>query len=288
MTEKVLIFGSGWLGNKFKKFLPQSRLSKIDIANPKEVCEILDCIRPDIVINAAGKTGGKPNDPPENIDWCEVHKEETRRSNVLGPIVLADACVERGVYLVHLSSGCIFDGESPIPGGWKESDFPNPVSYYSQTKVEAEYRLLNLDAQILIVRLRMPVDSQPSPRNLITKLARYPKVIDVVNSVTVVDDFLEATVRLGYCGQTGIFNVTNPAPVRHREIMEWYRELVNPDHCCKMITVEQMYDKNLATARRSNCILNTDKLSGVGITLPDSEIRIRECLREYKNYLKPS
>ena len=70
--------------------------------------------------------------------------------------------------------------------------------------------------------------------------------------------------------------------------MEWYRELVNPDHCCKMITVEQMYDKNLATARRSNCILNTDKLSGVGITLPDSEIRIRECLREYKNYLKPS
>jgi dTDP-4-dehydrorhamnose reductase len=42
---------------------------------------VLDEVKPDVVINAAGKTG-KPN-----VDWCEDHKEETLRSNDTGPLV---------------------------------------------------------------------------------------------------------------------------------------------------------------------------------------------------------
>ena len=277
-----MIFGArGWLAQKFNCFLSGSVLSTVDIIEGRHVAEALDSMKPDFVINAAGKTG-RPN-----IDWCEEHKEETRRSNVLGPVILAKACLERGIYLTHLSSGCIFNGEPPHSGGWKEIDIPNPVSYYGHTKVEAELRLLNLDAQILIVRLRMPIDNQPDSRNLITKLARYPKVIDVVNSVTVAKDFLKVTSLLMKQRQTGVFNVTNPTPVRHREIMEWYQEIVDPGHHYEMITMEQMYKQGLAKAGRSNCILNTDKLGRVGIVLPDAATQIRECLKEYKNYLKP-
>lgn len=276
MSQKIIIFGArGWLAKKFANFLPGATLTAVNIADPSQVDSILDNVRPDVVINAAGKTG-RPN-----IDWCEDHKVETYYSNVTGPIVLAELCSKRRIYMVHLSSGCIFDGESPHPGGWTETDVPGPVSYYGETKVRSEFHLLNSEGNILILRLRMPVDKEPGIRNLITKLAKYPQVINVVNSVTVVDDFLVATVQLVEQRQTGIFNVVNPVPVRHREILEWYRELVEPAHSYEMITVERMYEQGLAKAGRSNCVLNTDKLARAGIFLPDAPEAIRNCLREY-------
>lgn len=273
---KILIFGAkGWLANKLAGFLDNAHLASVDIAKPRDVAMALDLVKPDVVINAAGKTG-RPN-----IDWCEDHKAETYYSNVTGAVVLAKACSERNIYFVHLSSGCIFEGESPFPGGWTEEDVPNPVSYYGQTKVEAEFRLLDMDGKILMIRLRMPVDKEPGIRNLITKITRYPKVIDVINSVTVVDDLLNATAYLVDCQHTGIFNVVNPVPVRHREILEWYRELVDPNHSYETITVEQMYEQGLAKAGRSNCVLSTEKLENTGIKLPDAPEAIKNCLREY-------
>lgn len=276
MNQKILIFGTkGWLANKLAGFLNNATLASVDIAKPRDVAVAMDLVKPDVVINAAGKTG-RPN-----IDWCEDHKAETYYSNITGAVVLAKACSERNIYLVHLSSGCIFDGESPFPGGWTEEDIPNPVSYYGQTKVEAEFRLLDIDGKILIIRLRMPVDKEPGIRNLITKITRYPKVIDVINSVTVVDDLLNTTAYLVDCQHTGVFHVVNPVPVRHQEILEWYRELVDPNHSHEMITVEQMYEQGLAKAGRSNCVLNTEKLARTGIFLPDAPEAIRNCLREY-------
>ena len=280
MSQKILIFGArGWLANKFAASLPGATLTAVNIADPSQVDSILGNVRPDVVINAAGKTGNP------NIDSCETDRARTFLSNVTGPLVLAEACAKRRIHMVHLSSGCIFDGESPSPGGWTETDVPNPVSYYGETKVQAEFRLLDRPGDTLIIRLRMPVDGQPGPRNLITKLAKYPQVIDVVNSVTVVDDFLAATIQLMEQRQTGIFNVTNPVPVRHREILEWYRELVDSAHSYEMITVEQMYEQGLVKAGRSNCVLNTDKLARAGIFPTDAPDAIRNRLREYAKVL---
>src|SRR5260221_525042 len=70
--------------------------------------------RPRAVVNAAGKTG-RPN-----VDWCEGHKAETQRVNVGGALLVAEVCGAAGVHLVHLGSGCIFNGPSPSPGGWRE------------------------------------------------------------------------------------------------------------------------------------------------------------------------
>ena len=280
MSQKILIFGArGWLANKFAGSLPGATLTAVNIADPSQVDSILGNVRPDVVINAAGKTG-KPN-----IDSCETDRARTFLSNVTGPVVLAEACSKRRIYMVHLSSGCIFDGESPSPGGWTEIDVPNPVSCYGRSKVDGDFGLMNSGAKVLIERIRMPIDSKPYGRNLITKLVKYPQVIDVVNSVTVVDDLLAATIQLMEQRQTGIFNVTNPVPVRHQEILEWYREFVDPNHSYEMITVEQMYEQGLAKARRSNCVLNTKKLKDAGIKLPNAPEAIRNCLREYAKAL---
>lgn len=274
--QKILIFGPGWIGHRFKDYLG-AELSSVDITDKNAVQRELELNMPEIVINTAGKTG-KPN-----IDWCEEHKIETIDSNITGALVLLKECTDRKIRLVHLSSGCIFSGASPKTSGFTEEDAPNPVSFYSWTKMMADEALKKFPT--LIVRLRMPVDSFPSQRNLITKLAGYKNVIDVENSITIIEDFLYAVKVLIEKGKTGIYNITNPNPVRHTEILQWYKEIVDPEHSYKLISAEELITKGLAKAGRSNCILNTEKLEKEGIHLRDSKSAIMECLKEYKKHL---
>lgn len=274
--QKILIFGPGWIGHRFKDYLG-AELSSVNITDKNAVQRELELNMPNVVINTAGKTG-KPN-----IDWCEEHKLETIDSNITGALVLLKECIDRNILLVHLSSGCIFSGTSPKPGGFTEEDKPNPVSFYSWTKMMADNVLKKFPT--LIVRLRMPIDSIPSPRNLITKIASYKDVIDVENSITIIDDFLYAVKTLIEKKKTGIYNITNPKPVRHKDILEWYKEIVDPNHAYNLITADELFSKGLVKAGRSNCILNTSKLEKEGIYLRDSKTAIIECLKEYKKHI---
>ena len=275
--SKILIFGAGWLGYKFRDYL-NAKISLVDITNKKSVENELDLHKPEIVINTAGKTG-RPN-----IDWCEEHKIETVNSNITGALVLLKACLDRGIYLVHLSSGCIFTGESPSKNGFTEDDAPNPVSFYSWSKAKADEILEKFPT--LILRIRMPIDKEPNPRNLITKLASYPMVIDVENSITIVDDLLLTTKEIINRRKTGIYNVVNPVPIKHREIMEMYKQIVNLNHGYTLISPEQLITKGLAKARRSNCILSIKKLEKEGINLQTSYEGIKKCMIAYKEQLK--
>lgn len=278
--KRVLIFGGdGWLAQKFYKnlwgygFESWRAPRDIDVCYSTSVERVIEEVRPDIIINAAGKTG-RPN-----IDWCETHREETWRSNVLGPKVLAEVCKARSILMVHLSSGCIFDGSSPNLNGFTEEDIPNPVSYYGETKVEGENVLKGYP--VLIQRLRMPIDKYPDPRNLITKLAKYGKVIDVINSITIVDDFVSATARLMHLERTGIYHIVNPGPVKHKDILSWYKEIVDHGHSYELIRSEELLSMGLAKTGRSNCILSTAKLLKEKIYLPTADWSIRYCLIRY-------
>jgi 3,5-epimerase/4-reductase len=93
----------------------------------------LDRIQPSHVLNAAGITG-RPN-----IDWCEDHKPETMRVNVLGTLNLADLCNMKGIHCTVYATGCIFkydEAHSLGSGiGFTEEDTPNfDGSFYSKTK----------------------------------------------------------------------------------------------------------------------------------------------------------
>lgn len=273
--QKIIVFGPGWLGYKFKDYF-NAHLSEADITEKNAIDEVLQRESPDVVINTAGKTG-RPN-----IDWCEEHKAETVHSNITGPLILLNSCLSRNIRLVHLSSGCIFNGAPPRPEGFNEEDKPNPVSFYSWSKATVDEVLKRFP--VLILRLRMPVDNKPHQRNLITKLSHYPKVMDVKNSITIIDDLLHVTKELIDKNKTGIFNIVNPGAIKHRDIMKWYKEIVDPKHDCQLVTEEEFIKEGLTKTGRSNCILDTGKLTRVGITLQNAEERILECLHEYKKH----
>lgn len=275
MNKKILIFGkNGWLAQKFNDFFDNSQISEVDITDLSAINAELDSIKPDIVINAAGKTG-RPN-----IDWCEDNDKETLIANVIGPRNLSRACSKRNIYWVHLSSGCIFQGLGPKDKGFTENDLATPPSWYSWTKYFADQFLK--DKPVLIIRLRLPIDVVPNPRNLINKLIKYPKVIDDKNSVTVVPDLLRAVKELIEVKATGIYNVVNPGIISPAEIMSIYKKIVDPNHKFEVIQTEQLYKQGLASAARSNCYLNTNKLQAQGIKLKDINQRIVEIIKEYK------
>ena len=275
VKEKILIFGrGGWLAKRFNEFFENSEISDVDITDLKAIRRELGKKEPDVVINAAGRTG-RPN-----IDWCEEHNKETATSNIVGPLILSDVCRERSIYWVHLGSGCIFQGNGPNGKGFKEDDEPGPLSFYSWTKYWGDS--VSKNSPVLILRLRMPVDNRPHSRNLIDKLRKYDKVWNLQNSITVVPDFLKAAKQLIEKKRTGIYHVVNPGTIGPAEIMELYQQRVNPNHRFTIISEEELYEKGLAKARRSNCVLNTDKLKEEGIKLKPIKERIAELLREYK------
>lgn len=273
---KTLIFGSkGYMGGYFRKLYPDAVCPSVDIADQQAVEKCLDAEKPDVVINCAGKSG------VPNVDWCETHKEETIRSNVQGPLVLLDACAKRKIYWVHLSSGCIYEGDNE-GRGFSEEDAPNYFgSFYSRTKAWSDQMLKEFP--VLQLRLRMPFDGTHEVRNLLMKLKKYSRLLDEKNSITHVPDMLSVAEQLIAKRVTGIFNVVNPGLISPFEIMSLYKEVVDPQHVFERLSLEDL--SQVVVASRSNCLLNTDKLSTLGITLPPVEQAMRTALTEFAKSL---
>lgn len=274
MGKNIVVFGAGFLGTRLSRDLAGATLSRVDITDPAAVDRVLADFAPSAVVNAAGKTG-KPN-----VDWCDVNQVATYKSNVTGPMVLAEACAKHATHLVHLGSGCIFYGDSPTPGGWLENDYANPSAFYSRCKYAADLVLAQLP-NVATLRLRMPIDSEPGPRNLISKLASYKQVVDVENSVTVVEDLVSVVAGVIERRASGVFHATNPGTMRHRELLAIYRELVSPSHQTEFIGESDLVRRGLASRARSNCILASPRLSAIGLEMRPITVALRDVMTKF-------
>jgi len=273
---KILIIGKGYVGKRCHDAWSDSVLSTERINSKEDVLKLLDEHKPDAVLNAAG-VRGKPN-----VDWCETHQLETILGNTKLPITIAEACQDRGVYLLHIGSGCIFYGDSPHEDKkWREEDMGNPTEVtYSRTKWAADLVLSTLP-NLGIARIRMPIDYIPSSQNMIDKLITYPKVIDVENSVTIVDDMVDVFRQLMERKSKGIFHVTNPGTLKHREIVSLYEELVDPNHTNEWISNEDLVKQGLATKGRSNNFLASENLAKIGIEMREVNEAMRDTMVKY-------
>jgi dTDP-4-dehydrorhamnose reductase len=271
---KTLIFGPGYLGTLLATALPGATLSRVNILDRDAVRGELRTHGATHVVNCAGKTG-RPN-----VDWCEDHQVETYRGNVEGPLALAEVCAGENAYLLHMGSGCIFYGDAPTSGGWREDDFANPTSFYSRTKYAADLVLSRLP-HVGIARLRMPIGDRPDPRNLITKLAGYKRIVDVENSVSVVSDLIDVTRQLLEKRATGIFHATNPGTMKHRDLIRLYQELVDPSHRPEFISEDELLGSGLVKKGRSNCILASPRLAELGIHMRPVEEALRATMTAY-------
>ncbi|KAH7300439.1 hypothetical protein KP509_24G062900 [Ceratopteris richardii] len=259
---KFLIYGrTGWigglLGDACKKQGIEYEYGSGRLENRSSLEADIERVKPTHVLNAAGLTG-RPN-----VDWCESHKTETVSVNVVGTLSLADVCLQHDLLLVNFATGCIFeyDDSHPLGSGigFREEDTPNFTgSFYSKTKAMVEELLKNY-SNVCTLRVRMPISSDLSnPRNFITKITRYQKVVDIPNSMTVLDEMVPIAIEMAKRNLTGIWNFTNPGVVSHNEILEMYRKCIDPKFQWTNFSLEEQ--AKVIIAPRSNNELDASKL----------------------------
>ncbi|URD98291.1 RmlD substrate binding domain [Musa troglodytarum] len=259
---KFLIYGrTGWIGGLLGKLCGKQGIpyeyGRGRLEERSHLILDIQNVKPSHVFNAAGVTG-RPN-----VDWCESHKQETIRTNVVGTLTLADVCRENGLLLMNYATGCIFEYDAQHPEGsgigYKEEDKPNFTgSFYSKTKAMVEELLKEFD-NVCTLRVRMPISSDLSnPRNFITKISRYNKVVNIPNSMTVLDELLPISIEMAKRNCRGIWNFTNPGVVSHNEILEMYKSYIDPSFKWTNFTLEEQ--AKVIVAPRSNNEMDASKL----------------------------
>ena len=112
---------------------------------------------------------------------------------------------------------------------------------------------------VLQLRLRMPIDDDLlNPRNFIYKIANDDKVVNVPNSMTVLNELVPLAIDGALNKLTGIYNFTNPGVISHNEVLQLYRDYCDSDFTWKNFTLEEQ--SKILAAPRSNNMLDTKKL----------------------------
>ncbi|MDD5476659.1 MAG: sugar nucleotide-binding protein [Candidatus Omnitrophica bacterium] len=270
MNKNILILGKGFIGQRLQRELNcEIDGSMINCFSDAE--KLIKKYNPKIIINCIGSTGRR------NVDDCDLDKDAALLANSFVPVILAEICLRNSIKLVHISSGCIFNydykKDKPIK---EESEDYFFKLFYSRSKIYSERAIEELarDYDILIARIRIPLINEKHPKNLLDKLLKYNKVINIPNSVTYIPDFIRAVKHLIKIGARGVYNVVNKGGLRYPDLMRAYQKYV-PSYKFKLIQV-----KSLGLVR-TDLILSTNKLEKSGFKVRNINSVLEECVKEY-------
>jgi dTDP-4-dehydrorhamnose reductase len=207
--------------------------------------------------------------------------------NAVLPGIIAQACAAADVPWGHVSSGCIFTGARPDGSGFTETDTPNfsfrtnNCSFYSGTKALGEEVLGNF-ANVYIWRLRIPFNEVDNPRNYLTKLLRYPTLLEATNSISQLEEFVSGTIA---CWEKrvpfGVYNVTNPGQITTDQVVELIKKTGVSHKNFQFFKDEAHFMQTAAKTPRSNCVMNSRKLATTGIQLTEVHEAVERDLRRW-------
>jgi len=122
----------------------------LDLTNETDVWNIVSTLQPNIIIHTAAHT---------ETAFCEWNRQDAYALNVKATKVLATLAEMFSARFIFISTDLVFDGTK---GNYSEEDAPNPLSYYAETKLEAEVLVRKLVGNHVI--LRAPLLLGISPR----------------------------------------------------------------------------------------------------------------------------
>ena len=230
MKKKIFIIGIGGLtGSKLVEIAkkdfeifgsynyrdPKSAIqknTKLDISNSTKIKEILEEIKPDVVINTAGIN---------NVDYCEKNPDEALKINIQAVKEICQITKKLGIKFVQLSSDSVFDGTKQLP--YEEIDETESINYYGETKIKSEKIVLENPNNVVV---RASVLYGYLPHNLakiessskksinfgqwlINKLSINEKVriiTDEYSSPIIADDFARSILHIIKYEGNGIFH----------------------------------------------------------------------------------
>lgn len=213
--------------------------STLDITNKEQTQSVLSGHMPDIVINTAAMT---------NVDACESDRDGAYAMNTAAVKYQIETLEElqqnNANYLphyIHLSTDFIFDGTH---GPLDENEKPNPLSYYAETKLEAEKIVMASKLHWAIARtvLVYGIVDNMSRSNIVLWVKsnlEQGKQINVVDdqfrTPTLAEDLADGCLLIAEKSATGIYNISGKdymsiLELAHR-VADYYKlnkSLINP------------------------------------------------------------
>ena len=250
---KILIYGSkGWIGQQFVQICKNSKSDYIvGLTHCENVYELeneIKTVQPTHIISFIGRTHGKIDDKVyTTIDYLEQEGKlvENVRDNLFSPMILAMLAKKYNAHYTYLGTGCIFKFDENHPfgkevDGFTEDSKPNFFgSSYSIVKGFTDQLMGMFGDSVLNLRIRMPITGEQNARNFITKITTYEKICSIPNSMTVLPELLPIVLDMMKNKTTGTINLTNPGLISHNEILEMFKEIVDPEFTWSNFTAEE-------------------------------------------------
>jgi len=145
---KILVTGSeGMLGHELNTHLGSKHemfgidVNTVDIRNLEALEDFVSAQEPDLIIHAAAMT---------NVDGAEDDPDIAFAVNALGSRNVALSAAKVDAEIVYISTDFVFDGEKNAP--YNESDTPNPINVYGESKLEGEKMVRQFCRKSYVVR----------------------------------------------------------------------------------------------------------------------------------------
>ena len=278
---KILFFGAkGWIGtqviSKWKQLYPKHELivsnTRVEVSNQEILSHEISHV--DKVFSSIGRTSGydKDGNYVPNIDYLETNLKENVRDNFYAPILLAILCNKFNKTLAYIGTGCIFSRDTRnndyIYTSDDRADFFG--SGYSVVKGFTDDLMRVFYNNTINFRIRMPIVDITHEKNFITKISKFKSIYSMPNSMTYLPDLIPVMIEMTLNNCVGTHNMVNANPISHKEILDMYKEIVDPTHQCEYIEEKEL--DGLLKAKRSNNVLKPQNIYPVR--------DIRDCIRE--------
>jgi dTDP-4-dehydrorhamnose reductase len=249
----------------------------IDITNEKKLKEILLETEPNVIINTAAMT---------QVDDCENNRQSCDLLNVSVVEWLGEISEKIEAHLIHLSTDFIFDG---IKGNYKETDVPNPLSYYGVSKLKSEEVLINSKISYTILRTILVFgkvyDMSRSNivlwvKSMLEKGKEITIVDDQFRSPTYVEDLALACKIAMDKKAKGIFNVSSNELLSVYEIVQQIADVFHLDK--KLIKPISTSSLNQTAPRPAKTGFDLSKTNRVLEFCPES---FKESLEKFRQSL---
>ena len=238
--------------------------SQCDITNINSIYDAIAEYNPDIIINTAAYTA---------VDKAQSEPERAFLVNATGPENLAKICAEKNIFLMHLSTDYVFDGTKKT--GYLETDVPNPINVYGQSKYQGEQAIRQYCEHYLILRVSWVFfEKGHNFVNTLLRLAQEKNELNIVcdqyGGPTYAGDIAHVLLKIAENRKTGLYHYSG-AP--KTSWFEFAKIILKNKH----IKINPIKTKNYPTPakRPLNGMLNCDLIQTEwGITLSPWEQRL--------------
>jgi dTDP-4-dehydrorhamnose reductase len=253
---------------------------QLDLAQPEQIRQQVQRVRPDLIINAAAHTA---------VDQAESEPELAFAINAIAPGILARQALELGIPLIHYSTDYVFDGSKAAP--YNEDDVPNPLGVYGKSKLAGEHAITEVQGQHLILRTSWVYSTHGhnfllTMQRLLQEKPELRIVADQIGAPTWAGTIANSTLALierwqaGESGAWGTYHLSAQGETSWfgfaQAIGEALREQGKP--CAHLLPIPSS-DYPTPAARPLNSRLDCSRLLREwGVSQPDWQTALRECL----------